>query len=114
MDLILNAPTWLLVMLALVAVAVLVSGLRRGQSNVRTAGLILIGLAVLLLALRLVVPTDEKRVEKSARELLNAIGKQDWETTGQLLKHAQMMSWQGDELTHRTQFYAKEFGLKDL
>src|SRR5258708_10963915 len=88
--LLLNSPYWLIVILALIGVAVLFSGLRGGHAGQRKVSFVLLGLAALLLVLRMTVPTPEKKVERQARALMNAIGNNDWTTVNQLTKRASL------------------------
>ena len=114
MDFVLNAPIGLLVMIALVAGGLLFTGLRSGREAMRNTAFIMLLIAALLLALKWTVPTDEKKVEKTTRELLGAIGSGDWGKAGPLLKHAALFGWQGDDLAAQAEFAAKHYNLTSI
>src|SRR5258708_933181 len=106
--LLLNSPYWLIVILAVIGVAVLFSRLPGGDAGGRKISFVLLALAALLLVLRMTVPTPEKKVERQARALMNAIGNNDWATVNQLTKRASLRFgqkventfpvWEGDEI----------------
>jgi 4-amino-4-deoxy-L-arabinose transferase-like glycosyltransferase len=114
MTLLTNAPMWLLVMLPLIGVVLLGSGVQRDQKRLRAWGFGLILAAVVLAVVRWTVPTDEKRVQRKTRDLVAAVSHQDWKTVDQLLKHASMMGWEGDELARQTQRFAEEYQLQSV
>jgi hypothetical protein len=114
MTLLTNAPLWLLVMLPLIGVVLLVTGVQRDEKRLRTGGFGLILAALLLAILRWTVPTDEKTVQRKTRDLVAAVSSQDWKTVNELLKHASMIGWQGDELARQTQRFAAEFQLQSV
>jgi hypothetical protein len=114
MTLLTNAPMWLLVMLPLIGVVLLGSGVQRDQKRVRTWGFGLILAAILLAIVRWTVPTDEKTVDRKTRDLVAAVSHQDWKTVDQLLKHARLLGWEGDELARQTQRFAEEFQLQSV
>jgi hypothetical protein len=98
----------------LVAGGLLFNGLRSGQDSLRKSAMILFAVAIALLALKWVVPTDEKKVEHKTRELLAAIGSSNWSQAGPMLSHATMLSWQGDELTTAAKSAAEHYGLTSI
>jgi hypothetical protein len=121
MSLLLNAPYWLIVILAVLGVVVLFSGLRRQQQGVRTTGLVMIAAAALLLVLRATVPTPEKKVERQARALMGAVGSNDWTRVGTYVSHAQFRFaeqsapiWEGTEIATQGKRNAERYGLSGL
>jgi hypothetical protein len=114
MTLLTNAPLWLLVMLPLIGLVVLVTGVQRDEKRLRTGGFGLIIATLLLAILRWTVLTDEKTVERKTRDLVAAVSSQDWKTVNELLKHANMMGWEGDVLARETQRFADEYHLQSV
>ena len=113
-SLLFNAPYWLLALLVLVAVALIFTGLRRQQGQLRIAGIALIALAALLLVLRLTVMTDEKRVERDARSLVEAVGHNNWTTAARHLEHARLLELEDGALAARAQSICKLYGLTGI
>src|SRR2546421_7051617 len=116
-SLLLNAPYWLIIILAVLGVVVLFSGLRRQQQGVRTIGLVMLAAAALLLILRATVPTPEKKVERDARDLLTAIGNNDWTRFGTHVSHAQFRFaeqgapiWEASEIATQGKRNAERYG----
>lgn len=114
MNLLLDAPLWLIGIMVLVAAGLLFNGLRSGQDSLRKSAMILFVVAVALLALKWVVPTDEKKVDRKTRELLTAIGSGKWAEAGPMLSHTTMLGWQGDQLTTAAKFAADHYGLSSI
>jgi hypothetical protein len=112
-DMLLDAPYWLVAMLALVGIGLLLSGLRRQQDKMSRSGIGLLAAAALLLILHIAVPTPQKKVEQQTRDLMEAIGRDDWATAGRLMRHAHMMEWkeEGAELAKAGQEKAHFYGL---
>jgi hypothetical protein len=106
-----DAPTWLLALLAVFGLAVTFTGLRRGQINMRNTGLAMLAAAALLFVLRATVQTDEKRVEKATRGLVEAVSRKDWATAAKYLRHARMYEWDGDELVRQATELSTHYGL---
>lgn len=114
MNLLLDAPLWVIGIMVLVAAGLLFNGLRSGQDSLRKSAMILFVVAAALLALKWVVPTDEKKVEQKTRSLLAAIGSGNWNEAGPMLSHATMLAWQGDELTGNAKSAADHYGLSSI
>jgi hypothetical protein len=114
-SLITNAPYWFVGLLGLLGIAVLFTGLRRGNQQMRLIGFIALFVAILLVVLRLVLPTDEKRAEKQARDLIAAVSEQNWDRMKQMTRHASLVapgiSIEGDGIADTCQRVAKDFGL---
>src|SRR5689334_9067662 len=114
MEMLLNAPLWIVGILVLVGVGLLFNGLRSGQEGLRKTAFVLFIVAALLLALRWFVPTDEKKVEAKTRTLLTAIGSGNWDQVNPLLRHATMLAWQGDELAAEAKTAAQHYQLQSI
>jgi hypothetical protein len=114
MNLLLDAPLWLIGIMALLAAGLMFNGLRSGQDSLRKSAMILFIVAIALLALKWVVPTDEKKVEHKTRELLTDIGSGKWDQVRPTLSHATMLAWQGDELTARAKDAAEHYRLSSI
>jgi hypothetical protein len=117
MTLLFDAPAWLLVLLAVVGLALLLSGLRRQQDKLGRAGVALLAVAALLFILRLLVPTAEKKVEKQSRDLMDAIGRNDWPTVSRLVRNARFADWEGwdgEQIAKNGQQAAERYGLVGL
>ena len=98
-SLLFDAPYWIVALLAVAGIAVTWSAMQRQHLGLRKAGIGLLAVAAILLMLRLTIETDEKRVEKQVRGLMEAVSKDDWKTAGGYLKHARMYEWSGEEVT---------------
>jgi hypothetical protein len=112
-DMLLDAPYWLVGVLALAGVGVTLTGLRRRQEKMSRAGIALLAAAALLFVLHIAVPTPQKKAEQQTRDLMEAIGRDDWTTAGRLMRHAHLMDWpeEGPELAKRGQEKAHFYGL---
>ena len=113
-NLLFNSPYWLVSLLGVLAFVLLFTGMRRGQTNVRTAGIALFALVALLLVFRFTVDTDEKRIERQTRAMVEAVSKNDWTTAATYLRHARLFSYQGDELVAHAKRRAQDYGLTEV
>jgi hypothetical protein len=73
-----NIPFWLTVGLILIGAVLLTHGNRAGQSNLRSAGLAVISLALLLGVARFLIDTPAEKCEKRTRQLVDSANRQDW------------------------------------
>jgi hypothetical protein len=114
-SLITNAPYWFVGLLVVLGIAILFTGLRRSNPQMRTAGFVAILAAILLVVLRMVLPTDEKKIEKQARDLVAAVSDQNWDAMKQMTRHGTLtapgFSIEGDAIADTCQRIAKDFGL---
>jgi len=92
-DLLFDTPYWLLGLLVLLGVGLFISGNSRQEARVRTAGLGVIALAVLLVLLSYFIDTDKEKVAKQTRELVTAVQKRDRATLDRLLHPRASMLW---------------------
>jgi hypothetical protein len=84
-DWLFDTPWWLPVLIAGIGVVVFVSGNKRLDSKVRMAGLAVIALAVLLVAVSYFVDTPRERAVNQTRELCYAFERADWPTMSRIL-----------------------------
>ena len=83
-DLLFDTPWWLPAVVAGVGVVLFVTGNKRVEDKVRYAGLAVIALAALLLAVSYFVDTPLETAEKKTRQFVEAFDKQDWATFGSI------------------------------
>lgn len=79
-DFLFDTPFWLPLGIAAVGVFLFITGNRRQETRVRTAGVAAIALAVLLTAVSYFVDTDAEKVERRTREMVSAFVAKDWAT----------------------------------
>jgi hypothetical protein len=84
-DYLFDTPYWLLGVLGVAAIALLVSANSRQDKRLRSAGLAVLGVAVMLALLSFFVDTDKEKVEKRTRQLVAAVEKKDRATVDRLL-----------------------------
>jgi hypothetical protein len=84
-DYLFDTPYWLLGVVGVAAIALLVSGNSRQDKRLRSAGMAVFGVAVLLGLLSFFVDTDKEKVNKRTRQLVAAVEKKDKDTVGRLL-----------------------------
>ena len=80
-----DTPWWLPAAIALIGIVVFVSGNRRVEKNVRLAGVGIVALAVLLVAVSWLVDTPLERAEKQSNELVRAFERADWAKFAEIL-----------------------------
>jgi len=69
---------WVWLGLIAIGAVVFISANRRSDAMVRSAGLLLIGLGVVLGTVRLLIDTDQERMERRTRALVAAANTHDW------------------------------------
>ena len=62
-----------------VGLALFVTGNRRTHGSVRTAGAVIIGVGVLLIAVSWAIDTDMEKVENRSKQLVESAGHNDWQ-----------------------------------
>lgn len=85
LDLLLDTPWWLPAGLALVGIAVWVSGNKRRDRALMNIGLVGLLVAVAVTAISYFVDTPKERAEKSTRTFVDAVVKQDLDTARAIL-----------------------------
>ena len=84
-DYLFAAPWWLLLTLAVIGVSVAWSGNQRQDAKTRNLGLVVLAVAALMFAARFFYETDEARVTRLNRELVQAVPGRDWSKFADLL-----------------------------
>jgi hypothetical protein len=84
-ELLFHTPWWLPTAIITAGVILFLAGNRRTQGSVRTAGALVIGLGVLLIAVSWAVDTDVEKVENRSKELVESAGHNDWSKVESLL-----------------------------
>ena len=77
-DLIFQTPWWLPTLIAVAGVVIFVTGNARVENRLRTAGLAIVGLAILLAVVSYFVDTPREKAVKQSRELCYAFERADW------------------------------------
>ncbi|HEY2588259.1 MAG TPA: DUF4440 domain-containing protein [Tepidisphaeraceae bacterium] len=85
-DLLFNVPWYLPTLLAIIGLALFVRGNRRQKPPVRTAGVAVIGLAILWGVVSYLVDTPKEICERQTREYVRAVADQDWKTFDRLME----------------------------
>lgn len=79
-DLIFDTPWWLPTLLGIIGIVLFITGNNRQEFRIRTAGLIVIALAILLIVVSFLVQTDREKAEAGSRRLIQAVSDRDWTT----------------------------------
>lgn len=85
MDLLFDAPLWLVGALAAAGVACFVYGNNRRRDDIRYSGLGLLLLGVVLAVVSYLIDTDLEKVTKRTQALVTSVDKQDWKAFQSLL-----------------------------
>lgn len=85
-DLLFSVPWYLPTLLAIVGLALFVSGNRRQKPPVRTAGVAVIGLAILWAVVSYLVDTPKEICERQTREYVRSVADRDWKTFDRLME----------------------------
>ena len=75
-----DTPWWVLLLLAIAGIVVFVSGNRRQKKPIERAGLVVLGLALLLFGMSWLVETGREFCVRRTRELVKATDQKDWPT----------------------------------
>lgn len=118
-DLLFNVPWYLPALLAIVGLAVFVSGNRRQKPPVRTSGVALISLAILWAVVSYLVDTPKEICERQTREYVRAVVDRNWKVFDRLMepdvKFTDGSSWQipgRDQWAEDVKSGADQIGLK--
>lgn len=84
-ELLFETPWWLPTLLAMIGIAVFLSGNRRQKWHVRNNGVIIIGLAIALVLVSYFVDTDKEKAVNKTRQLVQAVVKRDATTLKAIL-----------------------------
>lgn len=85
-DLLFSVPWYLPTLLAIVGLAVFVSGNRRQNPRVRTTGFALIGVAILWAVVSYLVETPKEICERQTRQYVRSVVDRDWTTFNKLME----------------------------
>ena len=113
-SLLLNAPTWIIIAIALLGAIVLYMAMTKGQSSLKNYGLGFLGLAVLLVIFRMTIVTDEKKVELLTRDLVGAFNDKDWAKAKSMMKNARFYDFGGEELVNHAQHLSDQYSLQSV
>src|SRR4051812_3791222 len=84
-QLLFDTPWWLLALLIGAGAVLFWNGNRRQESRVRSAGLALLGVAILLGVLSYFVDTPRERAVKESKQFARAIEARDWPSARKIL-----------------------------
>jgi hypothetical protein len=85
-DLLFSVPWYLPTLLAIVGLALFVSGNRRQKPQIRAAGVAVIGLAVLWAVVSYLVETPKEICERQTRQYVKSVVDRDWATFNKLME----------------------------
>ena len=85
-DFLFAVPWWAPTLIAIIGIALFVSGNRRQKDRTRTAGLAVIGLGILWAIVSYLVDTPKEICERQTRQFVRAVVDRDWNTFQRLLE----------------------------
>lgn len=85
-DFLFDVPWWAPTLMVIIGVALLVSGNRRQKTGTRTAGLIILCLAILWGVVSYLVDTPKEISQKQTRQFVRSVVDRDWPTFQRLLE----------------------------
>jgi hypothetical protein len=113
-QLLFETPWWLLTLIAIVAIALLVSGNNRQKNRLKVAGFIVLSLGIILAAVSFFVDTPREKALKGTREFVRAVVDRDQAKLRSLLHpNASLLGWNKEDIVYGAKQYADDFGLKD-
>ena len=121
LNLLFDTPWWLPVSIAALGLFLFVTGNNRQEFRLRTAGLIVVALAVLLSVVSIVADTDLEKSEKGTRALVKAVEARDWPAMEKLLAQRASLAVQAagtvynnrDDIMEGAKLGTERFGLKN-
>ncbi len=84
-DLLFDTPWWLPTLLIVIGIVLFITGNNRQEVRIRTAGIIAVLLAVVVILLSYFVQTDREKAENGSRQLVAAAVAHKWAVFDQLL-----------------------------
>jgi hypothetical protein len=113
-QLLFETPWWLLTLVAIVAIALLVSGNNRQKNQLKLAGFIVLALGIILAAVSFFVDTPREKAIKGTRAFVHAVVERDQNTLRSILHpNASLLAWNKDDIVYGVKQYADDWGLKD-
>ena len=118
-----DTPWWLPTAIVLVGTVVFYTANKRREMKLRTAGLAIAALGIVLALLSYFVDTDRERAEKQTRQLVAAVEKRDWTTMRNLLHPRASVSIANvgstlyndrDQIVARAQEGVDRYGVKSI
>jgi hypothetical protein len=94
-NLLFDTPYWILGALAIVGIALFVTGNNRTDATLRNLGVAVVGVGLLMLLVSWVVDTNEEKCLKRSKQLVEAVEKRDWDTFNQLVSPRAKLSIMG-------------------
>ena len=113
-QLLFETPWWLLTLIAIVAIALLVSGNNRQQNQLKLVGFVVLALGIILAAVSFFVDTPREKAIKGTRAFVHAVIARDQNTMRSVLHpNASLLGWNKEDIVYGAKQYAEDFGLKD-
>jgi hypothetical protein len=113
-QLLFETPWWLLTLVAIVAIALLVSGNNRQQKQLKLAGFIVLVLGIALAAVSIFVDTPREKAVKGTRAFVHAVVARDQNAMRSILHpNASLLGWNKEDIVYGAKQYAEDYGLKD-
>jgi hypothetical protein len=113
-QLLFETPWWLLTLIAIVAIALLVSGNNRQKNQLKFAGFIVLSLGIVLAAVSFFVDTPREKALKGTRSFVRAVVDRDQAKMRAILHpSATLLGWNKEDIIYGAKQYAEDFNLKD-
>jgi len=121
-NLLFDTPWWLPTSLLVLGIVLFITGNNRQEFRVRTIGLIVAVLAILLAVVSFCVDTDREKAEKGTRTLVKSVEARDWTTMQNLLASRASVGIQGagtkyskrEEVIDGAKMAVDLYGLKEV
>lgn len=94
-DLLFDTPYWILGALAIVGIALFVTGNNRTDATLRNLGGAVLGLGAMLFLVSWFIDTDQEKCLKRSKELVQSVEKRDWEAFSKLVSPRAKLSIMG-------------------
>jgi len=121
-DYLFHTPWWLPTIVMAVGAVLFYTANKRQEVRLRTIGLAVVCLGILIAVVSYVVDTDLEKAEKNTRRLVDAVEKKDWATVRTLLSPGTSLTLLdgstlyrgGDTIADRAQQATDRYGIKEL